>query len=258
MLTLNNITVIFNESTSLEKKVLSSLSLEVEEGDFICILGSNGAGKSTLFNSIIGAVPYYGDIILNEENLSKVKKNKRMKSIGIVYQDPLKGTAPHLSVYENILLATKEKTFLKRGFIKSLKEKIIKDLKTFDLGLENNLNTACEHLSGGMRQALSLYMATYSNPKLLLLDEHTAALDPKTQDIIMNITSSLISERKITTLMITHNLKTALTYGNRLIILNNGKVAFDVKGKEKENLTEEKLLKGYSSSLSDETIFSAF
>ena len=181
-----------------------------------------------------------------------------MKSIGIVYQDPLKGTAPHLSVYENILLATKEKTFLKRGFIKSLKEKIIKDLKTFDLGLENNLNTACEHLSGGMRQALSLYMATYSNPKLLLLDEHTAALDPKTQDIIMNITSSLISERKITTLMITHNLKTALTYGNRLIILNNGKVAFDVKGEEKENLTEEKLLKGYSSSLSDETIFSAF
>ena len=244
MLTLNNITVIFNESTSLEKKVLSSLSLEVEEGDFICILGSNGAGKSTLFNSIIGAVPYYGDIILNEENLSKVKKNKRMKSIGIVYQDPLKGTAPHLSVYENILLATKEK--------------IIKDLKTFDLCLENNLNTACEHLSGGMRQALSLYMATYSNPKLLLLDEHTAALDPKTQDIIMNITSSLISERKITTLMITHNLKTALTYGNRLIILNNGKVAFDVKGEEKENLTEEKLLKGYSSSLSDETIFSAF
>ena len=258
MLTLNNITVIFNESTSLEKKVLSSLSLEVEDGDFICILGSNGAGKSTLFNSIIGAVPYYGDIILNEENLSKVKKNKRMKSIGIVYQDPLKGTAPHLSVYENILIAPQEKTFLKRGFIKSLKEKIIKDLKTFDLGLENNLNTACEHLSGGMRQALSLYMATYSNPKLLLLDEHTAALDPKTQDIIMNITSSLISERKIPTLMITHNLKTALTYGNRLIILNNGKVAFDVKGKEKENLTEEKLLKGYSSSLSDETIFSAF
>ena len=243
MLTLNNITVIFNESTSLEKKVLSSLSLEVEDGDFICILGSNGAGKSTLFNSIIGAVPYYGDIILNEENLSKVKKNKRMKSIGIVYQDPLKGTAPHLSVYENILLATKEKTFLKRGFIKSLKEKIIKDLKTFDLGLENNLNTACEHLSGGMRQALSLYMATYSNPKLLLLDEHTAALDPKTQDIIMNITSSLISERKITTLMITHNLKTALTYGNRLIILNNGKVAFDVKGEEKKKLTPEDLLK---------------
>lgn len=257
MLTLNNITVIFNESTSLEKKVLSSLSLQVEEGDFICILGSNGAGKSTLFNTITGDVPYYGDIILNNENINKLKKNKRMKNIGIVYQDPLKGSAPHLSVYENILLASKEKTFLKRGFFSSFKEKIVSDLKKFNLGLENNLNTSCEHLSGGMRQALSLYMATYSPIKILLLDEHTAALDPKTQEVIMNITSSLISEKKITTLMITHNLKTALTYGNRLLILNKGKIALDVKGKDKENLNEGKLLKAYSSSLSDETIFSA-
>ncbi len=256
MLNLENLNVVFNKSEALEKVVLNNFALDVNEHDFICILGSNGAGKSTLFNSIIGSVNYTGDIKLNDNSLNTLKKYKRMRDIGIVYQDPLKGTAPNLTVYENMLLASKKKTFFKKGFKKEFEKKIKDDLKKFELGLEENLKTQCKHLSGGMRQALTLYMATMANPKVLLLDEHTAALDPKTQERIMEITNDLVLKKGITTLMITHNLKTALTYGNRLIILNEGRVVLDIKNEEKKNMTEENLLKLYSTHFSDEILLS--
>ncbi len=256
MLKLEHINVVFNKNEALEKIVLNDFNLEVDDHDFICILGSNGAGKSTLFNSIIGSVPYGGDIKLNNTSISHLKKYKRMKNIGIVYQDPLKGTSPNLTVYENMLLASKRKTFLKRGFKKEFENQVIHDLKKFELGLEDNLKTQCKNLSGGMRQALTLYMATFSNPEILLLDEHTAALDPKTQERIMEITNDIVLNKNIATLMITHNLKTALTYGNRLIILNEGRVVVDIKDEEKKNMTEEKLLQLYSKHFSDEILFS--
>lgn len=255
MLKLEHIKVVFNKNEALEKIVLDDFNLEVDDHDFICILGSNGAGKSTLFNSIIGSVPYTGDIKLNDTSISHLKKYKRMKNIGIVYQDPLKGTSPNLTVYENMLLASKRKTFLKKGFKKEFENQVITDLKKFELGLENNLKTQCKNLSGGMRQALTLYMATFSNPEILLLDEHTAALDPKTQERIMEITNDIVLNKNIATLMITHNLKTALTYGNRLIILNEGRVVVDIKDEEKKNMTEEKLLQLYSKHFSDEILF---
>ena len=256
MLEIKKLKVVFYKDEPLEKVVLNELDLTVEDHDFICILGSNGAGKSTLYNSIIGSVKYEGSILLDGKNLNNEKKYKRMKEIGIVYQDPLKGTAPNLTVYENMLLASKAKTFLKKGFKKAFEQKTINDLKKFNLNLENNLKSQCKDLSGGMRQALTLYMATMSNPKLLLLDEHTAALDPKAQEEIMDITNGIVNNKKITTLMITHNLKTALNYGNRLIILNQGKIVLDIAGEKKQQMTEEKLLQLYSEHFSDEMLLS--
>ena len=254
MLKINNLSVTFNPGTGLEKKVLNDFCLDVNDDDFICILGSNGAGKSTLFNSIIGAVPYSGDIVLNDKNLNKIKPYKRMKDVGIVYQDPSRGTAPHLTVYENLLLSSKKPSFLKKGFRKNFKKQITEELSGFGLNLENNLQSKVESLSGGMRQALTLYMATLSDPSLLLLDEHTAALDPKTQEIIMNITDELVEKKHIPTLMITHNLRSALKYGNRLIILSGGKITLDISGEKKKALTEEGLIKTYSDKFSDKTL----
>lgn len=257
MLTIKDLSVVFHKNEALEKVVLNNFNLTVEDNDFICILGSNGAGKSTLYNSIIGSIEYEGQIMLNDKSLNHTKKFKRMKDIGIVYQDPLKGTAPNLTVFENILLASKRKTFFKKGFKKAFELETISNLKQFDLKLEENLKTACKDLSGGMRQALTLYMATMSNPSLLLLDEHTAALDPKTQEKIMEITNDIVVNKKITTLMITHNLKTALKYGNRLIILNQGKVVLDIKDEQKQKMTEQELLRLYSSHFNDEMLLSS-
>ena len=207
MLNISNLTVGFDIGTPTEKLVLKNFNLEVNDGEFIVLLGSNGAGKSTLFNAILGTVPY-------------------------VYQDPLRGTAPNLRVYDNILLSKKAPSFyfIRRlfklnpfndiidnnspytffGYRRKIKKEAMEEIKSYDLGLENQFETQAKKLSGGQRQALTLYMASNSNPELLLLDEHTAALDPKTQDIVMEITNRIVSEKKVTTLMITHNLKTAL------------------------------------------------
>ena len=254
MLKIENLTVGFNCGTPLEKMVLKKFNLTVNDGDFICILGSNGAGKSTLFNAILGSLDYTGHIELDGEALDNVPQHKRAKKIGVVYQDPLRGTAPNLTVFENMMLSTKGRiSFFKK---KEYKEEAIKELETYGLGLETQLDTAANSLSGGQRQSLTLYMATNSNPKVLLLDEHTAALDPKTQEIVMNITNRIVSDKKIPTLMITHNLKSALEYGNRLIILNRGKVVLDISGDEKKNMTEEALLKTYSGNFSDATLLS--
>lgn len=254
MLNIENLTVGFNLNTPTERLVLKNFSLEVEDGDFVVLLGSNGAGKSTLFNAILGSVPYLGTIVLNGKNIDGIPQHKRANDIGVVYQDPLRGTAPNLKVFDNMLLSSRKKTFL--GFKRLFREQAKKDLADYGLGLEHQLDTYAKALSGGQRQALTLYMGTNYNPKLLLLDEHTAALDPKTQETVMEITNKIITTKKITTLMITHNLKTALNYGNRLIILNDGKVVVDLKNDEKRNTTENELLTMYSKHFSDKTLFS--
>ena len=277
MLKIKDLTVGFDIASPSEKIILKNFNIEVEDGEFVVLLGSNGAGKSTLFNAILGTIPYRGSITLNDKTLDKLPEQRRTKYVGIVYQDPLRGTAPNLKVFDNILLSKKAPSFysLKRllhlkpfndvsndtpytffGYKKKCKEEAQKEITSYGVGLENEFDTQAKKLSGGQRQALTLYMASCSNPELLLLDEHTAALDPKTQDVVMEITNRIITKRNVTTLMITHNLKTALKYGNRLIILNEGKVVVDLKGKDKENKTEEDILKLYSKHFSDNILFS--
>ena len=277
MIEIKDLTVGFEIGTPTEKLVLKNFNLSVNDGEFVVLLGSNGAGKSTLFNSILGTVPYRGSITLNDKCLDKLPQEKRTKYVGVVYQDPLRGTAPNLKVFDNILLSKKIPSFysFKRLFHLKPFENVSNDMPktyfsyrrkckieskeeiaTYGLGLENQFEAQAKQLSGGQRQALTLYMASSSNPELLLLDEHTAALDPKTQDIVMDITNQIVSKKKVTTLMITHNLKTALKYGTRLIILNEGKVVVDLSGKEKEKATEEELLKLYSKHFSDNILFS--
>lgn len=255
LLEIKNITVLFNQGTPYEKTVLDDFNLNCYEGDFIVLLGSNGAGKSTLFNAILGNLDYSGDIVLNDKNINKMKTFKRCKQIGVVYQDPLRGTAPNLTVLENVMLASKEKTFFKPNFKHNIIKEFNEEINSYGLNLEKRLTEKAKLLSGGERQALTLYMATMSNPKLLLLDEHTAALDPNTQERIMEITNNIINKKKVTTLMITHNLDTALKYGNRLIILNQGKIVVDLCNQEKMNTTKEKLLEMYSKHFSDNILF---
>lgn len=277
MLKIENLSVGFDIGTPTQKMVLRDFNLTVEDGEFVVLLGSNGAGKSTLFNAILGTVPYRGRITLNDLHLDKYPQQKRTKYVGIVYQDPLRGTAPNLKVFDNILLSRKAPGFylFKRlfhikpfrkvdkdtpytffGYRRKCKKETKEEISSYGLGLENQFETQAKKLSGGQRQALTLYMASNSNPKLLLLDEHTAALDPKTQDVVMDITNKIVDAKKVTTLMITHNLKTALKYGTRLIILNEGKVVVDLSGEEKKNATEEELLKLYSKHFSDNILFS--
>lgn len=254
MLSVKNLTVGFNLNTPTEKIVLKNFNIEVDDGEFVVLLGSNGAGKSTLFNAILGSIDYKGTINIDEDNLDKMPQHKRAKLVGVVYQDPLRGTAPNLKVFENILLSTKKNFIF--GFKKDFRVRATEEIKSFGLGLENQFDTKAKQLSGGQRQALTLYMASNSNPKLLLLDEHTAALDPKTQEVVMEITDQIVREKNVTTLMITHNLSTAIKYGTRLLILNEGKIVVDLKGEEKKNATEADLLKLYSKHFSDKTLFS--
>ena len=201
-----------------------------------------------MFNAILGQIPYMGSVILNGKPLDKEKAFRRARKIGVVYQDPLKGSAPNLSVAENLLLFSKKRMFsfgFKRAFLARCKE----DLAQYGLGLEEKMDTPVKALSGGLRQVLSLYMASLSNPKILLLDEHTAALDPKTSEQVMEVTKSIVASKGITTLMVTHNLETALRYGDRLVILSNGSLVLDVRGAEKEKLTREDLMRGYGNHL---------
>ena len=244
MLRIKDLSVTFVKGEAMEKNVLQDLNLEIDEGEFLVVLGSNGSGKSTLFNAILGYVPYQGDIELDGRNLNKQKPYKRLKDIGIVYQDPLRGSAPHLNVEENLLLALpkgrKRNEYL--AFCKN-------ELSSYGLGLEDNFKSEVHNLSGGMRQALSLFLATVKEPSLLLLDEHTAALDPRASEVVMELTDRIIKNNpKMMTLMIIHNLDLALRYGTRLIVFQNGKVSLDVKGEEKKNLTKEGLAKLYEAS----------
>jgi len=245
MLKIQELHKVFNENTINENKVFTNFSLEVNKGDFITIIGSNGAGKSTLLNIISGNIECdEGKITLNGEDVSFKDEYKRSKNIGRVFQNTSLGVAPNMSILENLALAdNKGKRF---GLASGINKKRIpyyeKILKELDLGLEDKLYNKVNLLSGGQRQALSMLMAVMSNPKLLLLDEHTAALDPKTSLKIMEITEKIVKERSLTTIMITHNLKQAIKTGNRLIMMHRGKVLIDVKGEEKSKLTTEKLM----------------
>ncbi|WP_034995728.1 ABC transporter ATP-binding protein [Liquorilactobacillus vini] len=245
LLQLKQVTTVVNRHTPNEKEILKQLNLDVYQGDFITILGPNGAGKSTFFNTIAGTLPVdSGQLLIRGNNITHLSVEKRAEFIGRVFQDPKMGTAPRMTVAENLLLATK------RGLVRGLK---LRHLKThlaefkkltalMDNGLDERLQTATENLSGGQRQALSFLMATIKHPEILLLDEHTAALDPKTSAQLMKQTNQRIIEEHLTCLMITHHLDDALRYGNRLLVLNDGKIVFDVRGQEKQALTKQKLL----------------
>lgn len=245
MLKISNVHKTFNIGTVNEKKALIDLNLDVEEGDFITVIGGNGAGKSTMLNMIAGVYfPEQGTIELDGKNITKLKEFKRAKYLGRVFQDPMMGTASNMEIQENLALAYRRgKTRgLYWGVTKKEKESFRDQLKQLGLGLEDRMTAKVGLLSGGQRQALTLLMATLIKPKVLLLDEHTAALDPKTASKVLSVTEELTSRNNLTTIMITHNMKDAIRYGNRLIMMNEGHIIYDVKGEEKKNLTVAHLL----------------
>ena len=246
MLNLENISLTFNPGTVNEKKALENLSLHLNEGDFVTILGSNGAGKSTLFNTIAGTyLPDTGRITLDGKDITKQPDYKRSKDIGRLFQDPLKGTAPNMTIEENLALAylraSKHTVPLSR-ISKSERELFRDKLALLKMGLEDRMKQPVGLLSGGQRQALTLLMATLVTPKLLLLDEHTAALDPATAEVVLGLTKQIVAENGLTCLMITHNLQSALDLGNRTIMMAGGKILLDIAGQEREGLTPDDLL----------------
>lgn len=248
MLNVSHISKTFFKGTPDEKKALQDLSLTLETGDFCTVVGSNGAGKSTLLNSIAGA--FYvdsGHILIDGVEVTRMAEFRRAEYIGRVFQDPMKGTASGMWLEENLILAARrgEPRRLCWAFRKNDHEQFRQMLAGLDLGLEDRLQTQIGLLSGGQRQAVTLLMATMKKPKILLLDEPTAALDPKTAAKVLSLTDSIVKENHLTTLMITHNMKDALRYGNRLIMMNSGRIVADYKGEEKQNLSIESLLKKF-------------
>ena len=244
MLEIKNVSKTFNIGTVNEKKALDRLSLKLEDGDFVTVIGGNGAGKSTLLNMIAGVYPIdSGHILLDGEELSQQPEFKRAKQIGRVFQDPLMGTAADMMITENLALAKRrgKPRTLRWGCKKEESVDYQKELQRLGLGLENRMSTKVGLLSGGQRQALTLLMATLQRPKLLLLDEHTAALDPLTAKKVLDLTKEIVEEQNLTTIMITHNMKDAIQIGNRLIMMYNGKIIFDVRDEEKKKLTVEML-----------------
>ena len=249
MLDLKGIYKTFNPGSITEKQALQGINLPLEDGDFVTIIGGNGAGKSTLLNAIAGVWPIdEGSIHLAGQDVTAVPEHKRAALLGRVFQDPMTGTAANMQIEENLALAARRGK--KRGLgwevTKEERAKYHDMLVSLDLGLEDRLSAKVGLLSGGQRQALTLMMATMVKPKLLLLDEHTAALDPKTAAKVLEITDKVINENKLTALMITHNMSDAIKHGNRLIMMNEGKIVYDVSGEEKKNLTVEDLMKKFS------------
>lgn len=249
MLKINSIYKTFNGGTINEKVALNGLSLHLKEGDFATVIGGNGAGKSTMLNAVAGVFPVdEGSIVIDHTDVTKLPEHKRAPFIGRVFQDPMMGTAATMQIEENLALAARrgKPRTLRVGITRAEREQYRELLKILDLGLENRLTSKVGLLSGGQRQALTLLMATLQKPKLLLLDEHTAALDPKTAAKVLETTQKIVERDRLTTLMITHNMRDAIAYGNRLIMLYNGKVVVDVSGEEKKNLTVEQLLALFS------------
>lgn len=245
MLEIRRISKTFNKGTVNEKCALNSLSLTLNDGDFVTVIGGNGAGKSTLLNAISGTwLVDKGKIILDGEDLTKMPEHKRAAFLGRVFQDPMKGTAPDMEIAENLSIAARrgKRRKLIRGITKAERETYKNLLSQLGLGLEDRLSTKVGTLSGGQRQAVTLLMASLNNPKLLLLDEHTAALDPKTAAKVLEITDKIVEQNHLTTLMITHNMRDAINHGNRLIMMHEGKVVVDVSGEAKKKLTIEDLL----------------
>ena len=250
MLEVSHISKTFNAGTVNEKRALSDLSLRLADGEFATIVGSNGAGKSTLFNAIAGV--FYvdaGTITLDGRDITFLPSHKRSRRIGHLFQDPLKGTAPHMTIEENLAVAylrspEKHKSF--RRVTRRDRDFFRDALAQLDMGLEDRMNTPVGLLSGGQRQALTLLMAALVQPKLLLLDEHSAALDPKTAAKVLELSEQIVSENHLTTLMVTHNMRDAINLGNRLIMMNEGRIVLDISGEEKKRLTVEQLISRFS------------
>ena len=249
MLKLENVWKTFNKGTVNEKVALQRLNLEMKEGDFVTVIGGNGAGKSTMLNAIAGVFGVdSGSISIDGVDVTNLPEYKRAQYIGRVFQDPMMGTAATMQIEENLALASRrgQSRTLRPGITKAEREEYIEQLKILDLGLENRMTAKVGLLSGGQRQALTLLMATLKRPKLLLLDEHTAALDPKTAAKVLSATERIVQKDHLTTMMITHNMRDAIAYGNRLIMMYEGHVVVDVSGEEKKNLTVEQLLNLFS------------
>lgn len=249
MLELKDIYKTFNAGTINEKRAINGVNLSLEDGDFVTIIGGNGAGKSTILNLISGVFPVdAGTIHLNNVNLTNLPEHRRAKYLGRVFQDPMMGTAATMGIEENLALAYRrgDRRGLGIGIKKQEREMYREQLATLGLGLEDRMTGKVGLLSGGQRQALTLLMATLKKPELLLLDEHTAALDPKTADKVLQLTEEIVSRDKLTTLMVTHNMKNAIQYGNRLIMMDGGKVVVDIRGEEKKNLTVKDLLEKFN------------
>ena len=254
MLDIQNISKTFNPGTVNEKTALNGLTLHLNEGDFVTVIGGNGAGKSTMLNAVAGVWPVdAGRITIDGADVTRLSEYQRAKYIGRVFQDPMTGTAATMQIEENLALAARrgKPRTLRIGITRKEREEYRELLKTLDLGLEDRLTARVGLLSGGQRQALTLLMATLQQPKLLLLDEHTAALDPKTAQKVLDITDRIVSENHLSTLMVTHNMKDAIRYGNRLIMMNEGNIIFDVSGEEKKNLHVSDLLKRFEDISSD-------
>ncbi len=245
MLSIQKITKIFGAGTPDEKKALDDLSLEVNDGDFISIIGANGAGKSTLFNAIAGDFyTDHGKLLLDGEDITFMPSHKRAKFIGRLFQDPMRGSAPGMSIEENLVLAAGHGGWL--STVSKADKKLFREkLSLLDMGLEDRMQQPVGLLSGGQRQALTLMMATINMPKILLLDEHTAALDPGTAEKVLRLTDEIVTKNRITCLMITHNMQSALDLGTRTIMMNNGKIIFDTAGEERKSLTVPDLLQKF-------------
>jgi putative ABC transport system ATP-binding protein len=259
MLTLKEITKIYNRGTQDEKRALDDFTLEVAEGDFITIIGSNGAGKTTLLNVIAGTdQPDQGQVKVDGQDVSRWPDFQMARFISRVFQSPTMGTAGEMSIEENLCMAELrgKKRRLKWGVTKNRRTEYREVLKVLDLGLEDRLKQSVSLLSGGQRQSLTLLMTTLTLPRLLLLDEHTAALDPRTAAKVMDLTDSMVRKNRLTALMVTHNMNQALRYGNRMVMLHQGKIQLDIKGEEKQKLTVAEIVAEFGQTLKDETLLS--
>ncbi len=249
MIKIENLNVVFNKGTPDENHALKNINLEIDKGDFITVIGSNGAGKSTLYNAIAGTLMLEsGRIFLDEENreITFEKEYKRARYIGRIFQNPLLGTAGKMSLEDNMMICSKKGwKGLRISLTGKMREYFRSQLKILDMGLENRLNDNVNQFSGGQRQALTLLMAVMSKPDLLLLDEHTAALDPTNADIVMKLTRQFAEEYNLTVMMVTHNMKHALEYGNRLLMMDGGEIILDVKGQEKADLTMDDIVERF-------------
>lgn len=255
MLNITNVQKTFNPGTINEKKALNGINLHLEEGDFVTVIGGNGAGKSTMLNMVAGVYPVdCGSIVIDGVDVTHLPEYKRAKYLGRVFQDPMTGTAADMQIEENLALAARrgKKRTLRAGITAKERQEYKELLKVLDLGLENRMTSKVGLLSGGQRQALTLLMATLQKPKVLLLDEHTAALDPKTAKKVLDITEEVVAKNNLTTIMITHNMADAIRVGNRLIMMHEGRVIVDVKGEEKKNLTIAQLLQLFEASSGSE------
>ena len=257
MLDLIDIRKTFNAKTVNEKVALNGVNLHLEDGDFVTVIGGNGAGKSTILNAIAGVWPVdEGKIVIDGVDVTNLSEHRRANLLGRVFQDPMTGTAATMQIEENLALAARrgQKRTLRIGITKAEREGYREKLKTLGLGLEDRMTTKVGLLSGGQRQALTLLMATLKKPKLLLLDEHTAALDPRTAAKVLQLSRQIVEENHLMTMMVTHNMKDAIAYGNRLIMMHEGRVILDIKGEQKQHLTVEMLLEQFARASGDEFV----